>query len=130
MARAPETGFYFEPLSERLALVLEGTPFPSDDHWAYVGDPVEITADLAKLECANRWPGVDPDALMVELPTNFEQMVTDIERLQLLEAERAAAEIPDFDIDTLLQQAETLREMAAQMKAPGAADLERSEERR
>ena len=49
MARAPETGFYFEPLSERLALVIEGSPFPSDDHWAFVGDPVEMTPELASI---------------------------------------------------------------------------------
>ena len=44
MARAPETGFYFEPLTERFALVVEGSPFPSDDHWAFIGDPIEVRA--------------------------------------------------------------------------------------
>ena len=29
MSRARETGFYFEPVTERLALVIEGAPFPS-----------------------------------------------------------------------------------------------------
>jgi hypothetical protein len=66
MARAPETGFYFEPMAERLALLVEGWPFPTDDHWAYVGDPIEMTPELARLECANRWPGVEPDGLEVE----------------------------------------------------------------
>ncbi len=56
MARAPETGFYFEPISERLVLVVEGFPFPSDDFWAYVGDPVEMTQELARLMVATRWP--------------------------------------------------------------------------
>ena len=67
MARAPQTGFYFEPIAERLALVLEGSPFPSEDAWAYVGDPVEMTVDAARLEVATRWPGVDPEGLALEL---------------------------------------------------------------
>jgi hypothetical protein len=67
MARAPETGFYFEPLAERLALVLEGSPFPSDGDWAYVGDPAEMPSEVARLEVAARWPGVDPESLDVEL---------------------------------------------------------------
>ena len=48
MARAPETGFYFEPVAERLALVLEGALFPTGGEWAHVGDPVEMTPDLAR----------------------------------------------------------------------------------
>ena len=67
MALAPETGFYFEPIAERLALVLEGSAFPSEDDWAYVGDPVEMTVDAARLEVATRWPGVDPEGLELEL---------------------------------------------------------------
>ena len=56
MARAPETGFYFEPITERLALVVEGFPFPTDDAWAFVGDPVEMSPEVARLEVATRWP--------------------------------------------------------------------------
>jgi hypothetical protein len=67
MARAPETGFYFEPISERLALVAAGAPFPSAEAWAYVGDPARMSAEAVRLEVATRWPGVDPDALEVEL---------------------------------------------------------------
>jgi hypothetical protein len=67
MARAPETGFYFEPIAERLALVLEGAPFPSDEDWAYVGDPAEMPPEVARLEVATRWPGVDPETLDLEL---------------------------------------------------------------
>ena len=67
MARAPETGFYFEPIAERLALVLEGAPFPSEEAWAFVGDPAEMPVEVARLEVATRWPGVDPAALEVEL---------------------------------------------------------------
>ncbi len=67
MALAPETGFYFEPIAERLALVLEGAPFPSDADWAYVGDPAEMPAEVARLEVATRWPGVDPEALDLEV---------------------------------------------------------------
>jgi hypothetical protein len=67
MARAPETGFYFEPVSERLALVVEGAPFPSEDAWAYVGDPAQMSPEVARLEVATRWPGVDPEALELEL---------------------------------------------------------------
>lgn len=66
MARAPETGFYFEPVAERLALVLEGALFPTGGEWAHVGDPVEMPPDLARLEVATRWPGVDPEALEIE----------------------------------------------------------------
>ena len=67
MARAPETGFYFEPIAERLALVLEGIPFPTDDAWAWVGNPAEMPAEMVRLEIATRWPGVDPDGLQIEL---------------------------------------------------------------
>jgi hypothetical protein len=67
MARAPETGFYFEPIAERLALVVEGSPFPSDEDWAYVGDPAEMPSEVARLEVAARWPGVDPESLDPEL---------------------------------------------------------------
>jgi hypothetical protein len=123
MARAPETGFYFEPISERLALVVEGSPYPSDDHWAFVGDPVDMTPELAKLEVANRWPGVDPDTLEVEFNTDFESTVAEIERLQ---AEELPLEpgIVDFDVNDLLEQAEALKDAAARLKAPGAKDLE------
>jgi len=71
MARAPETAFYFEPVAERLALVLEGAPFPSDGEWAHVGDPVDMSPELARLEVATRWPGVDPEALQIELEPDF-----------------------------------------------------------
>jgi len=69
MALAPETGFYFEPIDERLALVLEGAPFPSEGDWAYVGDPAEMPPEGARLEVATRWPGVDPEALELEVAT-------------------------------------------------------------
>jgi len=68
MARAPETGFYFEPLNERLALVIAESPFPSEDAWAYVGNPAEMSLDAALAEVATRWPGVDPETLTLELP--------------------------------------------------------------
>ena len=128
MARAPETGFYFEPLSERLALVIEGSPFPSDDHWAFVGDPVEMTQELARLEVANRWPGVDPDSLEVEFDTDFQRTVEEIERLQKEEQPRQPGEI-DFDVNLLLAQAEALKEAAAALKPPGAKDLEEALEK-
>jgi hypothetical protein len=117
MARAPETGFYFEPLSERLALVVEGSPYPSDDHWAFVGDPVEMTPELARLEVANRWPGVDPETLEVEFDTNFERTVAEIDRLQREEGPREPG-IVDFDVNFLLEQAEALKEAAAALKEP------------
>lgn len=121
MARAPETGFYFEPITERLALIVEGSPYPSDDPWAYVGDPVEMTQELARLEVATRWPGVDPDSLEVEFDTNFAQTVAEIERLQREEAEKepGSGEI-NFDVNFLLQQAEALKEAAAQLTLNGA----------
>ena len=131
MARAPETGFYFEPMTERLALVVEGSPYPTDDPWAWVGDPVEMSPELARLEVATRWPGVDPDTLEIEFDTNFEQAVREIERLQLEEMSKdpGSGEI-DFDVNFLLQQADTLKEMAAQMRLPGRAEVEAELEKR
>lgn len=128
MARASETGFYYEPLTERLALVVEGSPFPSDDHWAYVGDPIEMTPELARLEVAGRWPGVDPESLEVELDFHFELAMAEEERRQ---AEVALGFLPhggeiDFDVSSLLAQAEELREAAAQMRPVEVRkDLER-----
>ncbi len=130
MARAPETGFYFEPITERLALVLEGSPYPSDDEWAWVGDPVEMPPEVARLEVATRWPGVDPEALEVEFDTNFERAAQEIERLQREEREKepGSGEI-DFDVNLLLSQAEALREMAANLRLPGAGEVEQEIER-
>lgn len=68
MARVPESGFYFEPVAERLALLPAGAPFPSAEAWAYVGDPREMTPAQARLEVAARWPGVDGEALELEEP--------------------------------------------------------------
>ena len=131
MARAPCTGFYFEPLTERLVLVVEGFPFPSDDAWAYIGDPLEMSPELARLNVATRWPGVDPEALSVEFDTNFEKAVAEMERLRREELEKlpGSGEI-DFDVDALLQQAESLKEMAAKLKAPTARDVEEELEKR
>jgi hypothetical protein len=67
MARAPASGFYFDPVGERLALVVEGASLPSDGEWAYVGDPIDMSLEVARLEVATRWPGVDPESLRVEL---------------------------------------------------------------
>lgn len=130
MARAPQTGFYFEPLTERLVLVVEGFPFPTDDAWAYVGDPLEMPPEMARLHVAARWPGVDPETLLVEFDTNFERAVAEMERLQREELEKppGSGEI-DFDVNSLLEQAEQLREMAAGLKAPDAGDVERALEK-
>ncbi len=130
MARAPETGFYFEPITERLVLILEGSPYPSDDPWAWVGDPVEMAPEVARLEVATRWPGVDPESLEVEFDTNFERAVEEIERLEREEREKppGSGEI-DFDVNLLLQQAEALKEAAAQLTLPGARDVEQEIER-
>jgi hypothetical protein len=76
MASAPATGFYFDPIGERLALVLEGAPFPSEGEWAYVGDPVDMSSDVARLEVATRWPGVDPEALQLEIDADVERALT------------------------------------------------------
>jgi hypothetical protein len=126
MARAPETGFYFEPITERLALVIEGSPYPSDDQWAYVGDPVEMTPELARLSVATRWPGVDPESLEVEFDTNFEKAVVEIERLKREESEKepGSGEI-NFDVNFLLSQAETLKAAAAALQVPGREEVER-----
>jgi hypothetical protein len=117
VARAPETGYYFEPLSERLALVVEGAPFPSDDHWAWLGDPIEMTQDQAKETCGFRWPGVDPDSLEIEFDLDFEKVIAEAER-QREEAMAGVQRVPrefDLDIDALLQQADMLREAARQV---------------
>ena len=111
MARAPETGFYFEPIAERLVLVVEGSPFPTDDHWAYVGDPIEMTPEVARLECSNRWPGIDPESLEVEFDQDFEGAVREADRRQAEDAAglvRRATEL-DLDLDLLFAQAEALR---------------------
>jgi hypothetical protein len=116
MARAPETGFYFEPVAERLVLVVEGAPFPTDDHWAYVGDPIEMAPELARLECANRWPGVDPESLEVEFDVDFERAVAEAERRQAEDAAglvRQATEL-DLDLDLLFAHAEALRQAPAE----------------
>jgi multidrug efflux pump subunit AcrB len=129
MARAPETGFYFEPISERMALVVEGSPFPSDDHWAFIGDPVDMTPELARIEVATRWPGIDPEELKIEFDTNFERAVAEIERLQREEAERepGSGEI-DFDLSSLLSQADALKAAAAALQVPGAKETEETVE--
>ncbi len=127
MSRAPETGFYFEPIAERLALVLEGAPVPSDDAWAYVGDPAEMSPDVARLSVATRWPGVDPETLDVEFETDFERVAEEMERLQREETGRAPGEI-DLDVDALLAQAETLRAAAARLSL--AREVEAEIERR
>ena len=125
MARAPETGFYFEPITERLALIIEGSPYPTDDAWAYVGDPVEMSPEVARLEVATRWPGVDPESLDVEFDTNFEKAVVEIERLQREEREKepGSGEI-NFDVNFLLSQADALKAAAAAMQLPGRAEVE------
>jgi len=119
MARAPATGFYFEPISERLVLVVEGSPFPTDDHWAYVGDPIEMTPELASLECATRWPGVDVESLQLELDLDFDRAVAESERRQAEEAAgvvRNAAEL-ELDLDLLFAQAAALSEAAPRAPA-------------
>ena len=130
MARAPETGFYFEPLAERLALVVDGAPFPSDDHWALIGDPIEMTPETAKLTCALRWPGVDPESLEVELNFDIERALAELEKA---EAEKAAGlvrspEEYSFDMDEFLRQMQELRAAAESMKltVPDAREVEQA----
>src|SRR5258708_259925 len=127
MARAPETGFYFEPITERLALILEGSPYPSDDPWAWVGDPVEMPPEVARLEVATRWPGGDPEALEGEFDTNFERAVAEIGRLQREGSGKdpGSGEI-DLDVNLLLQQADALKEAAARLTLPGRQDVEQA----
>lgn len=111
MARARETGFYFEPLTERLALVVEGSPFPSEEQWAWVGDPIEMTPELACLECAARWPGVDPEELHVELDLGLNAMLAELERNSRAEAGGTPAQPPPAppDVASLRAQAEELQ---------------------
>jgi len=123
MARAPSTGYYFEPLTERLALVLEGAAFPSGDAWAWVGDPLEVPAEVALLEVATRWPGVDQETLEIEYETNYERAVEEIDRLRGEEARRDGhrGEL-DFDVRALLAQAGELQAQAALMLVPAPGE--------
>jgi hypothetical protein len=119
MSRAPETGYYFEPIHERVALVLEGAAFPSDDAWAWVGDPLEMPAEVALLHVAARWPGVDPETLEIEYETDFAKAVEEVERLRRIEAEhRAFTPDASFDVRALLAQAEELQAQARLVEAP------------
>jgi hypothetical protein len=114
MARATETGFYFEPITERLALVIEGAPFPDDEQWAWVGDPAEMTPELARLECAVRWPGVDPDLLHVELDLGTDRLLAELEAQQRAEAQAVQASSP-ADVQALLAQAHELQRAVAEL---------------
>jgi hypothetical protein len=116
MALAPENGFYFEPIAERFALVVEGFPFPSDDAWSFVGDPVEMTREVARAEFAQRWPGVDPDALVLELTR--EVSIEDLERLQREDRDRPHGSREfEIDVDALLQEMQELERAAAELGA-------------
>jgi hypothetical protein len=123
LARAPATAFYFEPISERLVLVVEGSPFPSDDHWAWLGDPIDVTPEQARLTVAVRWPGIDPEQLTIEFDTNFEGAIAEAER-QRLEREAGLVRVPlehDLDINQLLEQAQALRLAVERMSAAESA---------
>ncbi len=110
MAHARETGFYFEPLTERLALVIEGSPFPSDEQWAYVGDPIEMTPEQACLQCALRWQGLDPEAIHVELDLGLNAMLAELAQRSASEDAPAPFEPPaPPDVDALLAQAAELQ---------------------
>ena len=111
MARAPSTGFYFEPIAERLALVVEGSPFPSDNHWAWLGDPIGMTPQQAALLCAVRWPGIDPKDLQVEFDLNFERAVAAKEEddQKRKTGQTAQPQILDLDVEQLLSRAHELR---------------------
>src|SRR5205085_3010835 len=109
MSRARETGFYFEPVTERLALVIEGAPFPSDESWAWIGDPIEMTPELARIEVALRWPGIDPDLLHVELDLGMHRLLAELEQQQKAEAQAAKAPPPPADVQDLLAHARALQ---------------------
>lgn len=106
MSRARDTGFYFEPLEERLALVVEGQPFPSEADWAWIGDPIEMSADQARIECAIRWPDVDLDALFVELEAGLIGALAELEEAPEGPALEPA---PAPDMSGLMSQAAELQ---------------------
>jgi hypothetical protein len=89
-----------------------------------------MTPELARLEVAIRWPGVDPETLEVEFDTDFERAQAEIERLQREERDKepGSGEI-NFDVELLLQQAESLKEAAARLTLPGGRDVEQEIER-
>jgi hypothetical protein len=125
MARATETGFYFEPLTERLALVVEGAPFPTAEQWAYVGDPIEMTPELARLQCALRWPGVDPDEIHVELDLGLNAMLAELERTSKEENAAPPLQPPaPADVADLLAQAEELQRQLDQLGPAGSITAE------
>lgn len=117
MSRARETGFYFEPVTERLALVIEGAPFPSGEHWAHVGDPIEMTPEQARLHVSMRWPGIDPEALNVELDLGMHQLLAELEAQHAAESAAADA-LPkpaEADVQALLAQAEELQRAVSEL---------------
>jgi hypothetical protein len=118
MSRVPETGYYFEPITERLVVLVEASPFPSDDDWAFVGDTIGMSPDEARLQIAERWPGVDPADLEVEFDLDFDRAIEDADRRRLEEEAGALAREPsevNLDLKALLEQAEALRSAAAQV---------------
>ena len=120
MAKASETGFYFEPMTERLALVVEGAPFPTPDQWAYLGDPIDMTPEMACLECALRWPGVDPSEVHVELDLGLNAMLAELERNTQAEARMPAGPPPaPADVASLLAQAEELQRQVSELGLAG-----------
>ena len=115
MARASETGFYFEPMSERLSLVIEGATFPTEEQWAYIGDPIDMTPELARFSVALRWPGIDPDALHVELDMGMDRLLAELEAQHAAES---AAILPPpqlADVRSLVAQAEALQAAVADL---------------
>ena len=117
MARASETGFYFEPISERLSLVIEGAPFPTEEHWAYIGDPIDITPEQARLSVAMRWPGIDTELLHVELDLGMDRLLAELEAQNAQEAAAVLAPPPAMaDVQSLVQQAEALKAAVADLK--------------
>jgi hypothetical protein len=129
MSRARETGFYFEPITERLALVVEGAPFPSDESWAWIGDPIEMTPELARIEVALRWPGIDPEALNVELDLGMNRLLAELEQQQRAEQQAAVAPPAPPDVKELLAQAQALQAAVAEMEMSGTVTREELERR-
>jgi hypothetical protein len=80
-----------------------------------------MPAEVALLEVATRWPGVDPETLEIEYETNYEEAVLEIERLRGEEKARGAhsGEL-DLDVRALLAQAEELQAQAALLRVPEA----------
>jgi hypothetical protein len=91
-----------------------------------------MTPELARIEVALRWPGIDPDALHVELDLGMNQLLAELEQQQKAEQEAAVAAPvvpPPPDVQELLAQAQALQASVAELQLSGTVTREELERR-